>query len=225
MVRGFYLGKTLSNGFLGAVLADYLIVYEYKNMKEGSVMEKELREHLLEDEQLLWSGCPEPFDTFDKTNKNSLIVGLVIKILVTLGIAATFYISAQGKGDVKPGVFIFIFMFAVFAVINPFMIARRLRGKTIYGLTDKRIIRAGAKDEAVPYERIKRAVLRKDKDGRTSLLCGPRAVNLKPRQWRGEADASFINIHDEPEADRVILFALPMDEQLKILLTEHLPLN
>ncbi len=188
-------------------------------------MEKELREHLLEDEQLLWSGCPEPFDTFDKTNKNSLTVGLVLKILVTLGLVATFYISAQEKGEVKPGVFVFIVLFAAFVAINPFLVARRLRKKTIYGLTDKRIIRAGATDEAVPYDRIKSAVLRTDADGRTSLLCGPRAVKLKPRQWRGEADASFINVIDEPEADRVILFALPMDDHLRNLLTEHLPIH
>ncbi len=188
-------------------------------------MEKQLREQLLEGEQLLWCGCPEPFDTFDKTNKNGLIVGLVLKILVTMGIVATFYISAQEKGDVKPGIFIFIFLFAVFAVINPFLIARRLRKKTIYGLTDRRIIRAGATDGAVPYERIKRAVLRTDADGHTSLLCGPRAVKLKPRQWRGEADASFINVMDEPEAARVILFALPMDDGLRNLLAEQLPIN
>ena len=188
-------------------------------------MEKELREHLLEDERLLWSGCPVPFYTFDNTNKNSIIAGLIIKILVTLGVVALFIASARETGESKPGVFVFIFLFAVFAVINPFLIARRLRKKTLYGLTDKRVIRVGAKDEAVPYERIKRAVLRTDRDGRTSLLCGPRAVNLKPRQWRGEADASFINANSEPEADRVILFALPMDDQLRNLLTEHLPIQ
>ena len=34
-------------------------------------MEEQLREHLMEDEQLLWTGCPESFDTLDKTNKTS----------------------------------------------------------------------------------------------------------------------------------------------------------
>ena len=189
-------------------------------------MEAQLREHLMEDEQLLWSGCPESFDTLDKTNKTSIIVGLVIKALITLGILLLFYISAHENGDsVKPGVVIFILVFAALAVINPFLVARHLRGNTIYGLTNKRILRSGRNDEAVPYERIKKAMLRTDNDGRTSLLCGSRAYDLKPRKWRGEADASFINNRDEPEAERVILYALPMDDSLKDLLNEYLPLQ
>lgn len=185
-------------------------------------MEEQLRDHLMEDEQLLWTGCPESFDTLDKTNKTSIIAGLVVKIVVILGILIMFLLSAQNGSNKHPGVFVFILAFAVFAVVNPFLIARRLRKKTIYGLTNKRIIRSGSNDNAVPYERIKRAVLRTDDDGHTTLLCGERAVNLKPRQWRGEADASFIDSHDSPEADRVILYALPMENTLRELLNQHI---
>lgn len=188
-------------------------------------MEKQLKELLLADEELLWMGSPEAFDTLDKTNKTSIIVGLVIKVLVILGILLTFVFSAQSANNTKPGVFLFILAFGVFALVNPFLIARRLRRKTIYGLTNKRIIRSGATDNAVPYERIKKAVLRMDDDGHTSLLCGSRAVNLKPRKWRGEADASFIDSSNEPEATRVILYALPMDDSLREILEKHLPLE
>lgn len=189
-------------------------------------MEKQLREHLSGDEQLLWSGCPEPFDTLDRTNKTSIVVGLVIKVLVTLGILLLFYSSAKQNGNsVKPGAIIIILAFAAFAVMNPFLIAHRLRKKTIYGLTDKRILRAGTNEGAVPYERIKTAVLRTDEDGHTTLLCGSRAYNLKPRQWRSEADASFLNSIDSQEADRVILYALPMDSRLRELLNKYLPLS
>lgn len=188
-------------------------------------MEQQLRDHLLEDEQLLWTGCPEPFETLDKTNKTSIIVGLVVKALVTLGLLVMFFFSTQNGGSRHPGVFIIILAFAAFAFLNPFLIARRLRKKTIYGLTDKRIMRAGATDNSVPYERIKNAVLRTDKDGHTSLLCGPRANSLKPRQWRSEADASFIDNQNEPEADRVVLYALPMDSKIKDLLNKYLALK
>lgn len=189
-------------------------------------MEKQLRELLSEDEQLLWSGCPESFDTLDQSNKTSIIVGLVIKCLITLGILTLYYISAQQDGgSIKPGVIIFISLFAAYALVNPFLVARRLRKKTIYGLTDKRILRSGSNDGAVPYERIKRAMLRKDDDGHTTLLCGPRACRLKPRQWRSEADVSFIDNHGEPEAERVILYALPLDNELKDLLYQYLPLK
>ncbi|MBP5169073.1 MAG: hypothetical protein ILP14_07710 [Oscillospiraceae bacterium] len=188
-------------------------------------MEEQLREQLLEDEQLLWTGCPESFNTFDKTNKPSIVFGLVIKALFILGILFMFLYSAQNGGSKQPGIFICIIAFAVFTVLNPFLIARRLRKKTIYGLTNKRIIRSGSTDNAVPYERIKKATLDTDKDGHTTLLCGERAVDLKPRKWRGEADASFIDTHDAPEADRVILYALPMDGKLNDLLYKYLPIK
>lgn len=186
-------------------------------------MEKQLREHLMEDEQLLWSGRPESFITFDKTNKRSMIVWLAVKALVILGLLILFLTE---KGNSKyPGIFICLIGFVAFALVNPFLVVRRLRKKTIYGLTDRRIIRSGALDNAVPYERIRQAKLLKDPDGHTTLLCGERAVHLKPRQLRGEADASFLDAHDAPEADRVILYALPMDNRLNELLHNYLPLE
>lgn len=188
-------------------------------------MVKQLREQLLEDEQLLWTGCPEAFDTLDRTNKTSIITGLVIKALIGLGILFLVFSSAKDGGGIHPGIIICILAAVAYAMMNQFLIARRLRKKTIYGLTDKRVIRAGAADNAVPYERIKKAVLRIDQDGHTSLLCGSRACDLKPRQWRAEADASFINNSGEPEASRVILYALPMDDALRALLYQRLPLQ
>ena len=189
-------------------------------------MEKQLREHLWEDEQLLWSGCPESFETLDRTNKKSILVGLVIKVLVALGILVLLFISSQQNGkNVSPAVIVIYLAFAAYAIMTPFLVARHLRRNTIYGLTDKRVIRSGQSDQAVPYERIKSAVLRTDDDGHTSLLCGSRAYNLKPCKWRGEADAAFINGSEEPEAERVILYALPMDSRLEELLKKYLPLQ
>ena len=46
--------------------------------------------------------------------------------------------------------------------------------------------------------------------------------DLKPRQWRGEADAAFINGPDDPEALRVILYNLPMTRELKAILKEKI---
>ena len=45
---------------------DIILIY---SMKEGSTMEEQFREHLMEGEQLLWTGRPESFETLDKTNK------------------------------------------------------------------------------------------------------------------------------------------------------------
>ena len=187
-------------------------------------MEQELREHLMEDEQLLWTGRPEAFDTFDRTNKASLIIGLIIKAVVALGMIVT-YVVAQDRESMKPGIIIIVLLFAAVAIVNPFMVARRLRKRTLYGLTDKRVMRSGAYDEAVPYEHIKSAKLCTDADGHATLLCGPRAVDLKPHQWRVEADASFINNLDAPEAARVILYAVPMSDELQSILKKYLPIQ
>lgn len=189
-------------------------------------MEQQLREHLMEGERLLWSGRPEAFETLDKTNKSGIVTGLVVKVLVTIGLLVVYFISARESDiPIKPGVIVVILALAAFALANPFLIARRLRKKTIYGLTDKRVLRSGVFDQAIPYERIKSAVLRTDADGHTSLLCGQRVINLKPRKWRGEAEASFIDNRDEPEAARIIFYAMPMDEEVKVLLKQYLPIK
>ena len=187
-------------------------------------MEKQLREHLMEGEQLLWIGRPESFDTFDRTNKTSLVAGLIVKVVIALGLIIA-YVASQDAGSIKSGIIIVVLLFAALAVINPFLYVHRLRNRTLYGLTNKRVSRSGQYDEAVPYECIKRVILRTDADGHTSLLCGPRAINLKPRQWRGEADASFINRMEDPEADCVIFYAIPMSDELKSLLEKYLPIK
>lgn len=188
-------------------------------------MEQQLRELIKSDETLLWSGCPEPFETLDKTNKSAILRGLVIKGIIAL-VLVVFYLTVIVKvGGFKPGVVIVILACTALAMANPFLMARRLRKNTIYGLTDKRILRSGAHSESVPYERIRRAELRTDEDGHVSLLCGPRPLKHKPHSWRGDADAPFINSFDEAEADRAVLYALPMNDALRAILKERLPLK
>lgn len=208
--------------YLSAILAAILIEWTHNIEKEGSAMEQKLRSLLAEDETLLWSGRPEAFETLDKTNKQSILTGLVIKIAV-VAVLLFLYIRAAGDGaGIKPGVLAVIVLIGAYAAANPFLTARRLRKNTFYALTDKRVLRAGANDSAVPYERMKNAVLRTDADGHTTLLCGPRTKNLKPHQWRSEADAAFINGPDDPEALRVVLYAVPVDKEFKALIKKYL---
>jgi len=189
-------------------------------------MEQQLRERLMPDEHLLWCGSPEPFETLDKTNKRPIIVGTIIKAIVAVCVLILYFVSIRQEGvSARPGLIIVVLALAAFAMLNPFLTARRLRQNTIYGLTDKRAMRCGSNDNAVPYERIKSAELRTDEDGHTTLLCGPRALKLKPRQWRAEADAAFINMADEAEADRVMFYALPMDDEVRAIMKKYLPIK
>ena len=189
-------------------------------------MDKKLNSLLEHDEKLLWSGRPERFETLDSTNRQSIIAGLFLKVAATLGLILLYILAAARTGaEVKPGVIAALLVVCAAMLANPFLVAKRLRDNTVYGLTDRRVLRAGAKEDAVEYERIRNAALRIDTDGHMSLLCGPRTKDLRPQQWRVEADAAFINRPDEPECVRLILYALPGDEELKKLLEEHFPIS
>ena len=186
-------------------------------------MEENFESLLAENEKLLFTVRPEHFETLDKTNRNSIVMGVIIKAVVTAILLVLYLLTALNAGSVNVAVFIVILAVAAYAIANPFLVARRLRDKTLYGLTDKHILRSGSNAGAVPYDRIKHAVLRTDEDGHTTLLCGE-STNLKPTKWRLEADAAFINEMDNEEADRVILYAIPMNAELKAFLKEKLPL-
>ncbi|MBO6017671.1 MAG: hypothetical protein J6Z15_03025 [Oscillospiraceae bacterium] len=189
-------------------------------------MDENLRELLEKDEKLLWSGQPEQFEALDRTNRQSIITGLILKVAVTLGLIILYIlIAVHISADIKPGIVAALLIVCAAMLANPFLVAKRLRNNTIYGLTDRRILRAGAKEDSVDYERIKNAALRIDADGHMSLLCGPRAKNLRPQQWRVHADAAFVNRVDEPECVRLILYALPMNEELKTILEKHFPIS
>ena len=82
-------------------------------------MENQLRELLMEDERLLWSGRPEAFDTLDKTNKPGIIAGLVIKSIVILGILWIYLYSARDRG-VSPVGLGFILALSAVALAYPF---------------------------------------------------------------------------------------------------------
>ena len=185
-------------------------------------MEDQLRSLVAQDEKLLWVGHPEPFDTMDKTNKNSLIFGIILKLAAIAGCLTLYINPALASNGIRHIPVIAILAFGAYALANPFLVAARLRSRTLYGLTDKRILRAGTNEGSVPYADIRSAVLRTDADGHTSLLCGDRTKKLKPRQWRLEADAAFINKPDGPEDQRVVLYAIPADKELKALLNKYL---
>ena len=58
---------------------------------------------------------------------------------------------------------------------------RKLQNKTIYALTDQRMIALmGMSFEAVDYDRVSDYEFVTDEDGHTSLLCGERAREVKP---------------------------------------------
>ena len=60
------------------------------NERQVSVMEQQFGELLEKDKKLLWCGKPQRFETLDKTNRQSILTGTVIKLIVIGGILALY---------------------------------------------------------------------------------------------------------------------------------------
>lgn len=186
-------------------------------------MEDRLHDMLIDGETLLWSGQPLTFKTLDRTYQKNIVIGIILKAIVTVATLILYIqIALRSTVGIKPGVIIFIAIVGVFTMYYPFHTARRLRSNTLYGLTDKRILRVSTKEQGIPYNRIKHAVLKSDEDGHFTLLAGSQVQSLRPTRWRFEADAPFIDDPNDSEAKNAILYALPLDGNLKRILKQYL---
>ena len=151
-------------------------------------MEDILKSKLKDDETLLWCAVPEAFETLDKTHKAHFMRKA---ILITLGMVAVIllYILAAAKNHaaVQPLVIAVLLAAGAYGIFGDILDANKLRKKTVYGLTDQRIIAVmGMSTESVDYERMGKGDYEfvTDEDGHTSLLCGERAREAKPHARR-----------------------------------------
>ena len=151
-------------------------------------MEDILKSKLKEDETLLWSATPEAFETLDKTHKAKFISKAII-ISVVFAALVAFYISVaiQKNAAIQIPLLAIGLAAALYGIFGEFLDANKLRNKTIYGLTDQRMIAVmGMSTESVEYGRMIAGDYEfvTDKDGHTSLLCGERAREAKPNGRR-----------------------------------------
>ena len=151
-------------------------------------MEDILKSKLKDDETLLWCAVPEAFETLDKTHKAHFMRKA---ILVAIGMVAVIllYILAAAKNHaaVQPLVIAVLLAAGAYGIFGDILDANKLRKKTVYGLTDQRIIAVmGMSTESVDYERMGKGDYEfvTDEDGHTSLLCGERAREVKPHGRR-----------------------------------------
>ena len=151
-------------------------------------MEDILKSKLKDDEALLWCAVPVAFETLDKTHKAHFMRKA---ILVAIGMVAVIllYILAAAKNHaaVQPLVIAVLLAAGAYGIFGDILDANKLRKKTVYGLTDQRIIAVmGMSTESVDYERMGKGDYEfvTDEDGHTSLLCGERAREAKPHARR-----------------------------------------
>ena len=187
-------------------------------------MEEKFKTLLQPGETLLWCGRPAAFETLDKTNKSGILIATAIKVVVMTCLIGSYVAAAARSANFNTVILFCLFALTAFVIAMPFLTASHLRKRIVYGLSDRRILRAGFAEGGVPYKRIKTAALRTDSDGHTTLLCGPRAMKLPAGRWRANADTAFSDDADVDECTGAVLYALPMDDELEALLREHLPL-
>ena len=188
-------------------------------------MEDKLSQLMESNEELLWTGRPEAFETMDKSNKRPIIIGEIIKAVAFAALIIAYLIAGKRSGGVMPGLVVVLLVVAVYALASPFLTARALRNKAVYALTNRRLYRVGTTGEGyVDYDVIKVAAIRTDADGHQTLLCGPDALKTRPGRWRDRSTGSAALDMDTRECDRYVFYALPKDEKLMALLKEKLPL-
>ena len=188
-------------------------------------MEEMLHSGLNPDEKVLWRGKPEAFETLDKTHKKKFTIALIIGLLITLGIAAMFIISAQRNGvSAKWGVIVIAAILCGIPTFNILGDASKLR-KTEYAVTDQRLIILRDSFRGVEFQAIQEAEFRSDPDGHISLLCGADARKAKPDKWReicliGQNTSEGTNL-----CTRFVFYAPTDLNGLKTILKDRLPLK
>lgn len=100
-------------------------------------------------------------------------------ILITLYICAVI-----GKADVNMFLVCVIVVLSALIPLSVFTYAGKLRNKTTYVATNRRLIVYSGDLKAVDYELIKEAAFKQDADGQTTFLCGKAAIQAKPTKWR-----------------------------------------
>ena len=149
-------------------------------------MEEKLKAKLKDDETLLWTARPEAFEILDKTHKAHFVKKAILIAIVAV-IAIALYVNAAIKTNstVQIAVIMIALVAAAYGIFGEFLDGRKLQNKTLYALTDQRMIAfMGMSFEAVDYSRVKDYEFVTDEDGHTSLLCGERAREVKPHGRR-----------------------------------------
>ena len=145
-------------------------------------MEEKLKAKLKDDETLLWTAKPEAFETLDSTHKKHFVMkGILLSVIFLALIAIYIRAALSTHSTIQIPVILIGLAAYAYGLFGEFLDANKLRNKSLYALTDQRMIAVmGMSVEAVDYERLSDYEFVTDEDGHTSLLCGERAREVKP---------------------------------------------
>ena len=192
-------------------------------------MNEKLKEHLNEDEKVLWSGKAEPVDTLDPVYKPSFILKASIALVIIVVIVIALVMASKKSGtEIQFGMILIVSALAVIAPIQVLADASRVR-KLNYLVTNQRLL--VQRDESirgVSFDRIDCAAFRTDKAGKTSFLCGKDALKAKEAKYREIAvlSASVSDYGEEGKAvEKFGFYALDQQsvKKLRSIMAEYCP--
>lgn len=168
--------------------------------------ERYLKENLLPEESVLWSGRPQKVNPFEKPYGTAILIRFIISAAL-IAFAIWYWFYALGIGfDPNMPITMTIIMVAIdaYLIIQPFTSARRLEKRCLYAITDQRALIVYNVSPAVARTRELSAVMGSSYDTLTNG-CGVIYVGEKtkaaPRKAR---DLSLIP--DMPDNDLPLMF-------------------
>lgn len=188
-------------------------------------MEEKLKAKLKDDETLLWTAKPEAFETLDSTHKKHFVMkGILLSVIFLALIAIYIRAALSTHSTIQIPVILIGLAAYAYGLFGEFMDANKLRNKSLYALTDQRMIAVmGMSVEAVDYERLSDYEFVTDEDGHTSLLCGERAREVKPHGRRSATVCGAQNNAETGECHGFAMYGITAEvDNIEKILSQHI---
>ena len=188
-------------------------------------MEEKLKAKLKDDETLLWTAKPEAFETLDSTHKKHFVMkGILLSVIFLALIAIYIRAALSTHSTIQIPVILIGLAAYAYGLFREFIDANKLRNKSLYALTDQRMIAVmGMSVEAVDYERLSDYEFVTDEDGHTSLLCGERAREVKPYGRRSATVCGAQNNAETGECHGFAMYGITAEvDNIEKILSQHI---
>lgn len=188
-------------------------------------MEQILQNKLKPEETLLWTGRPAAFVTMDRTHKASIIKKcIIVAIAVVAVLAAYLFYATSNELPINASMIVIALVAGAYGMSGSFTIANKLRTKTLYALTDARlIIVCGTHFEATTYENVLGYDFVTDEDGHTSLICGDTPKSETSNMRRTGTVRGAVNDTENGRCHSFVMYALEDVDAVKKILAKHMP--
>ena len=188
-------------------------------------METILKNKLQPDETLLWTGKPEAFEVLDSTHKPAYVKKCIFTVIAMVAVLAWYVATVISKGQaIKPVMIVLVLAVGAYIIVSDLLDANKLRNKTLYALTDQRLISIiGGNCESAVYEHIDCYEFVTDEDGHVSLICGQWPKEEASRLRRTATLRGACNNSETGECKSFAMYALDDVDAMKPILAKYMP--